>query len=136
MKAEMGNGPTRFTIVDGDSRVERPIGDEEVNCSLIPIQLDTMTAEELTAKGNRIGKRWAAWKVIDIKEGIMTTVLWRPVGNGRRETAMTCVVCRTSQGQKCKHELQCEFRSQNGDERGNLSSNEYEGDDMSDSSMI
>lgn len=41
----------------------------------------------------------------------MTTVLWRPVSIGIGDTRMTCVMCRSSHGMKCKHELECELES-------------------------
>lgn len=44
-------------------------------------------------------------------ERLIVNVIWKPVGTGIDATRMVCVICRTNQSRKCKHEISCEVMS-------------------------
>lgn len=77
-----------------DSRrgAERAIVIPRINDGCIGIQMDGINSCDLTSKGNGIRKRWSLWKVIDVNECLMTTVIWRLVINGSSQTRMVCAM--------------------------------------------
>lgn len=75
VQTELDSGPNRFSLMDQSSGGERAMEIVDRNEGVVAIQLDELTATDLTIKGNRMGKRWYIWKVIDLKERIMTIPL-------------------------------------------------------------
>lgn len=80
---------------------------------LIAIQLDNMKKEDLFKKGNRISKLWSAWSVVDVRERLVVSVIWRPILRGVESTRMKCVMCQNDDiCWKCRHEIVFEVEIQ------------------------
>lgn len=94
-------------VIENEHGTEEVIDRDECENGLITIQLDDLTALDLTTKNNRIAKRWSAWNVIDTQECVVVTVVWRPVSIGVDMTRMACAMCITDVARNCKHEIAC-----------------------------
>lgn len=109
IEVEECNENSTYIVKKGRSNGDDQDGMERKG--LIAIQLDAMTKEELMKKGNRVAKVWSVWSVIDVREWLVLSVLWRPVLRGVQSARMHCVMCRHDVCRKCRHEIACECES-------------------------
>lgn len=106
---EIGKG----TYWNSNSRERNPERSTiHVQEGLIPIQLDDLTKEKLLQKTGSVAKKWSSWVLVDVRDRMMMNVTWRAVSSGIQRTRMDCVMCRSDQGKRCRHELVREKESE------------------------